>query len=151
MKLLWQLSKKGLKLRSDPLVLPFISSNSDKFVLIYSSHVLILSLGKIIFEEVFLESFISFLSLDSGAFESPTQGGSKWLFTAFGGYVFIGSIVNARIVDRQSHSQLFFANQRRHEAKTNEKSSLAGRDQPLYATDQKKGAGSFVFETFIGS
>lgn len=80
--------------------------------------------------------------------------GRNGLFTAFGGYVFIGSIVNARIVDRQSHSQLFFANQRRHEAKSNEKSSLAGRDQPLYATDQKKRAGSFkrfVFETFIGS
>ena len=83
MKLLWQLSKKGLKLRSDPLVLPFISSNSDKFVLVYSSHVLILSLGKIIFEEVFLESFISFSSLDSGVFESTTQGGSKWLVYGF--------------------------------------------------------------------
>ena len=52
----------------------FLSSDSDKLVIVFNSHLLVFSLKKIIFDEIILDSFVEF---EKFLTESPPQDHKK--------------------------------------------------------------------------
>ena len=58
MEIVWQLSNNGLKLKNDYLIGCYSSNKSDCLLIVSMSHIIELSLSKIITNNIYLESFI---------------------------------------------------------------------------------------------
>jgi hypothetical protein len=98
MKLFWQLSSKSIKLRNEQVILAKASKLSDKFILVYPSHLLIISLGKIIYDQVMIESYLSFESLlDPGTLDQ-NEGKVEYSFEEV--FARCNQINCPRIIDR---------------------------------------------------